>query len=78
MEYAWLSKIYESRDLDTAQSFFEQALQLETDDWEALCGLARIFKKRGQTDLAREYITRALLQDPSDEKSLALLKKING
>jgi protein O-GlcNAc transferase len=78
MPLSWLGKIYESRDLDTAQSFFEQALQLEADDWEALCGLARIFKRRGQTDLAREYVTRALLQDPSDEKSLALLKKING
>lgn len=74
---SWLGKLYESRDSDAAQSFFEQALQLDADDGEALCGFARIFKKRGQTDLAREYITRALGQDPSDAKSLALLKEIN-
>jgi len=75
-----LGNIYESesRDLDLAQSFFERALQLEPDDWSALRGLARVFEKRGQTDLAREYITRALLQDPSDERSLSMLKKIKG
>jgi protein O-GlcNAc transferase len=74
----WLGKIYESRDLDTAQSFFERALQLEPDDWEALGGLARVFKKRGQPDLARKYITLALQQDPSDKKSLAMLRDLDG
>jgi protein O-GlcNAc transferase len=78
MPLSWLGKLYESKDLETAQSFFERALQLEVDDWEALCGLARLFKKRGQNDLARECITRALIHDPTDEKSLALLEGING
>jgi Flp pilus assembly protein TadD len=73
----WLGKAHESRDLDMAQSFFERALQLESDDWEALSGLARVFKQRGEFELAREYITRALQQDPGDEKSLSLLNKIN-
>ena len=76
MPLSCMGKIYESSDLETAQSFFEQALSLQADDWEALCGMARIFNKRGQTDLARKYITRALLQDPTDKNSLVLLEGI--
>jgi Flp pilus assembly protein TadD len=67
-----LGNIYESEsmDLDLAQSLFERVLLLEPDDWSALKGLARIFEKRGQTDLAREYMTRAMLQDPGSEEAL--------
>lgn len=74
-----LGNIYESEsiDLDLAQSFFEHALRLEPDDWCALKGLARVFKKRGQIDLAREYVTRALQQYPRDERSLALLSDLD-
>jgi len=68
---------YETIDLGLAQSFFERALQLEPDDWSALKGLARVFKRRGQLDLAREYITQALKQDPRHEKSLELLREID-
>ncbi len=75
---SWLGKIYESKDLDTARSFFERALQLEQDDWDAPRGLARIFVKRGQRDQAREYLNRALQQDPSDKKSLELLRELDG
>ena len=78
MPLSWLGKIYESRDADTAQSFFERALQLEADDFEALVGLARIFKKRGQVNLALQYATQALQHDPGDEATLALLQEING
>jgi hypothetical protein len=53
--------------LDTAQSFFERGVQLEPDEGDALGGLARIFKKRGKADLAREYATRALQQDLNDK-----------
>jgi len=35
-------------------------------------------KKRGQLDLARHYLHRALLLDPQDEKALALLADIAG
>ena len=77
MPLTWLGKISESRDSEMAQSFFERALQLEADDFEALAGLARIFKKRGQVDLARQYAIQALQQEPSDETTLALLQAIN-
>ena len=72
-----LGSIYESRDLGLARSFFARALELEPDNWSALTGLARAYVKRGETDLAREYIIRALQQHPRDPRSLALLSEID-
>ena len=73
-----LGNIYEreSIDIDAAQSFFEGALVLEPDDWNALKGLARVYQKRGRFGLAKEYITRALKQQPEHEQSIELLKEI--
>ena len=60
-------------DLDLAQSFFEQALQLDPDDVVTLTNLGRLCKKRGQTDLAKQYLGRALLLDPHYDKARFLL-----
>jgi tetratricopeptide (TPR) repeat protein len=65
------------QDFDLAQSFFERALQLEPDDGVTLYSLGRLCKKRGQVDLARQYLDRALLQDPGDERIRALLSDLN-
>ena len=65
-------------DFDAAQSFFEQALGLDPDDTVVLTAFGRLCKKRGQLDLARHYLHRALLLDPQDEKALALLADIAG
>jgi putative YjhG/YagF family dehydratase len=63
-------------DFDAAQSFFEQALGLSPDDTVTLTAFGRLCKKRGQLDLAKHYLNRALLLDPQDEKALALLADI--
>ena len=65
-------------DFEAAQSFFEQALRLDPDDTVTLTAFGRMCKKRGQLDLARHYLHRALLLDPQDEKALALLADIAG
>jgi protein O-GlcNAc transferase len=72
-----LGNLFESKDIDLAQSFFEQALAVDPDNWNALRGLARVFAKRGQIDLAREYITRALEQYPRHERSLEFLGELD-
>ncbi len=64
---------YNLEDYDSAQSFYERALQLEPDSQAALLRLGRLCKKRGQFDLAREYLTRVLLKDPPDQNARALL-----
>jgi tetratricopeptide (TPR) repeat protein len=68
---------YEYEELNLARSFFERALHLEPDDPAALKGLGRVFKKRGQVDLAREYLGRALLLNPKDDRVRALLNDID-
>jgi protein O-GlcNAc transferase len=74
-----LGNIYESalEDYDSARSFFERALQLEPDSEEALKNLGRLCKKRGRIDLAKEYLGRALLLDPGNDRVLALLSDID-
>ncbi len=54
------------------------ALKIDPDDAITLRNLGRLFKKRGQVDLAREYLNRALLQDPFEEKASELLTDLNG
>lgn len=51
-----LGNLHESalQDFDSAQAFFERALELEPDCQEALKGLSRLFMKRGQKRLAKE------------------------
>ena len=51
-------------------------LQLEPDDEAAIKGLGRVFKKRGQTDLARKYLDHALLLNPRDDRSRELLSEL--
>lgn len=75
-----LGNIYENayKDFDVAQSFFERALRIDPDDALTLRNLGRLLKKRGQLDLAREYLNRAVLQDPSDPKTRELLSDLDG
>ncbi len=74
-----LGNIYENvlKDFDSAQSLFERALELEPDSREALKNLGRLSKKRGRTDLAKEYLRRALLLDPDNQRVLALLRDVD-
>lgn len=71
-----LGSIYESKDLGLARSFFARALELEPENWSGLTGLARVYFKRGEPDLAKKYILQALQQHPRDPRSLALLSEI--
>lgn len=74
-----LGNIHENalEDFDAAQSFFERALQLEPDCQEALKNLGRLFKKRGRKDLAKEYLERALLLDPHDDRAPGLMSSLD-
>lgn len=69
---------YEYEDFVAAQSYFERALQLDMGSQEALKSLGRLYKKRGRIDLAREYLNRALLLDPDDDRLRALLRELDG
>lgn len=74
-----LGNIHENalKDFDSAQSFFERALELEPDCQEALKNLGRLFKKRGLKDLAKEYLERALLLDPHDDRVRVLMSGLD-
>jgi len=71
--------IYENRheDLDLAQACFERALQFEPECAEALKNLGRLFMKRGQVDLAREYLNRALRLSPGSGRVQKLLSALD-
>jgi tetratricopeptide (TPR) repeat protein len=68
--------IEEHKELDRAQSLFEEALRVEPDCEMALWSMARLSKKRGQPDVAKDYASRVLVLDPSHKKALALLGEI--
>ena len=61
---------------DLAQSFFERALQLDPDDVITLTNFGRLCKKRGQIELAKEHLGRALLLDPKHDRARTLLADI--
>jgi tetratricopeptide (TPR) repeat protein len=63
-------------DFDSAQSFFERALRLHPDDTVTLTNFGRLCKKRGQFDLAKHYLERAVFLDPLSEKARHLLADI--
>lgn len=65
-------------DFGSAQSFFERALQLDPDDVVTLTNFGRLCKKRGQIDLAKEYLGRALLLDPQHDRARSLLSDLVG
>jgi tetratricopeptide (TPR) repeat protein len=64
------------KDFGQAQSLLEEALRLEPDCEMALWSMARLSKKRGQLDVAKDYASRVLVLDPSHKRALALLAEI--
>jgi tetratricopeptide (TPR) repeat protein len=74
-----LGNIVESilEDFDTAQSFFEMAVEADGEDVVALTHLGRLCKKRGQIDLARTYLSRAAALDPQWRRAHTLLNEID-
>jgi tetratricopeptide (TPR) repeat protein len=65
-------------DFDSAESFFEQALELDAEDAVALTNFGRLCKKRGKIDLARTYLNRAIALDPQCHRARAMLNAIDG
>jgi tetratricopeptide (TPR) repeat protein len=64
------------KDYDRAQSFFESALRLDPDDIVTLTSIGRLCKKRAAFNQARQYLDRALLLDPANQKVRGLLAEI--
>jgi len=64
-------------DFDSAQSFYEHALEIDPDDAVTLKDFGRLCKKRGQIELAKAYLGRALLLDPEYFKARTLLDEIS-
>jgi tetratricopeptide (TPR) repeat protein len=55
-------------DPDTAQAYFHRALSLESDQLDALEGLAEIETHKGNNQSAATYLLRASRIDPMDDK----------
>jgi superkiller protein 3 len=64
------------KDFDLAQSFFELALELDPEDTVTLTNFGRLCKKRGQIDLAKHYLGRALVLDLGYDWARALLADV--
>ncbi len=64
-------------DFDLARSFYEEALGMSPEPAIPARDLGRLFKKTGDDDRAREYLERALVLNPNDQKSRALLKGLD-
>jgi tetratricopeptide (TPR) repeat protein len=72
-----LGNVYELafQDFDAAQLCFQRALEVGPDDQVALRNLGRLFQKRGQFELANEYLERAQLLDPEDQRIQSLPRR---
>ena len=55
---------------------FQRVLQLDPNFVPALCNLAVISLRRGQTEIARQYLHRLLKINPGDQRARALLNQI--
>jgi len=73
--YDWVIKgsCYETYDKDTARAIgcYEQALQLEPDNKDALASLAMVYGSRKDYATALSYLNRILANDPDDTSTLA-------
>jgi tetratricopeptide (TPR) repeat protein len=66
------------KDFDQAQSFFESALRLDPDDAVTLTNFGRLCKRRGACEQAKQYLGRAVLLDPTNQKARDLLADLGG
>jgi Tfp pilus assembly protein PilF len=65
------------KDFDLAQSFFESALRLDPDDTVTLTNFGRLCKRRRYFEPAKQYLSRAALLDPTNQKADALLADLD-
>jgi Tfp pilus assembly protein PilF len=66
--------------LDLAKHYYEQSLASNPENATALCGLARVYRDKGQPEVARTYAKRchdALMRDDSDILKPHLLESLS-
>jgi len=62
-----LGKLYaDLEDYEKAESFYQKALTLDPKSYYALGNLAAIYGKTGKTDLADQYLMKAIKANPGD------------
>lgn len=64
--------------IDDAKSSFEEALQLNPKSSEACRGLGECFLKNDLLDEAKTMLEWAVKNDPSNQKAISMLTKLNG